>query len=208
MNGTQYKRKDEPGDLTAFARIRNAALDGFAQDGFAATSIRSVANDAGVSPGLVQHHFPTKDALRAAVDEHVLATATSYFAGPYEASGPDVIEQLGDRVTAHVRDHPSAMRYVARSAVDGDEAGLRVFEAFVGVSEAQWRRLADEGLLRRDVDLPWAALHVTVLNLATVLLEDAISRHLSEPFFSPEGLERWKAASTALFRQGVYRNNP
>ena len=32
----------------------------------------AIAQDAGVSPGLVLHHFGTKDALRAACDEHVL----------------------------------------------------------------------------------------------------------------------------------------
>jgi len=43
-------------DLNAAARIRNAALEGFAANGVAATSIRDVAAAAGVSPGLVQHH--------------------------------------------------------------------------------------------------------------------------------------------------------
>ncbi len=40
-------------------------------------------------------------------------------------------------------------------------------------------------------------------NLGTVLLEPAINRHLPEPFFSSEGLERWNEASTALFKQGA-----
>jgi AcrR family transcriptional regulator len=44
-----------PSDLSTYARIRNAALEGFATRGVAATSIRDVATAAGVSPGLVQH---------------------------------------------------------------------------------------------------------------------------------------------------------
>jgi hypothetical protein len=39
-------------DLTGLARIRNAALEGFARDGAAGTSLRDVAKAAGVSPGL------------------------------------------------------------------------------------------------------------------------------------------------------------
>jgi AcrR family transcriptional regulator len=60
-------------DLTTRARIRDAAIDRFARDGFGA-SLRTIAADAGVSAGLVLHHFGSKDGLREACDEHVLAT--------------------------------------------------------------------------------------------------------------------------------------
>src|SRR5204862_374092 len=64
-------------DLTSYARIRNAALELFASRGVAGTSIRDVARAAGVSPGLVQHHFGTKAGLQQAVDECVVADAVS-----------------------------------------------------------------------------------------------------------------------------------
>jgi TetR/AcrR family transcriptional regulator, regulator of cefoperazone and chloramphenicol sensitivity len=72
---------DAISDLTGLARIRNATLDRFAQDGVAATSIRDVAKHAGVSAGLVQHYFPNKTALVDAVNRHVVALATSAFSG-------------------------------------------------------------------------------------------------------------------------------
>jgi AcrR family transcriptional regulator len=62
----------EDSDLTAPARIRNAALRLFAENGVDGTSIRDIAGAAGVSPGLVQHHFKTKDAVRDAVNGYVL----------------------------------------------------------------------------------------------------------------------------------------
>jgi AcrR family transcriptional regulator len=58
-------------DLTGRARIRDAAIRRFGADGFGA-SVRAIAADAGVSPGLVIHHFGSKENLRAACDEHVL----------------------------------------------------------------------------------------------------------------------------------------
>ncbi|GAA1629592.1 TetR/AcrR family transcriptional regulator [Georgenia ruanii] len=61
-----------PADLTARARIRDAAIRRFAADGMAAP-LRAVAADAGVSPGLILHHFGSRAGLRAACDEHVLA---------------------------------------------------------------------------------------------------------------------------------------
>jgi AcrR family transcriptional regulator len=193
-------------DLTGLARIRNAALESFARDGVAATSIRDVAKEAGVSPGLVQHYFSTKAALVEAVNGHVVRIATDAFADLSESGSPiEAQQELGDRVTAFVREHPTALRYVARSAADGEEAALEIFDAFVAIAQSQWQRLADHDLLRPDADLTWTALHAVVLVLGTVLLEDAVDRHLPQRFFTPAQLERWNAASNALFREGTYR---
>jgi TetR/AcrR family transcriptional regulator, regulator of cefoperazone and chloramphenicol sensitivity len=193
-------------DLTGLARIRNAALDGFARDGVPATSIRDVAKRAGVSPGLVQHYFPSKTALVDAVNAHVLELATDAFTDLSESTTPiEAQQELGDRVTAFVAEHPTALLYVARSTADRDDAALGIFDAFVAIAGAQWQRLADNDLLRPDTDLTWTALHAVVMILGTVLLRDAIERHLPEPFFMPAQLDRWNAASNALFREGTYR---
>jgi AcrR family transcriptional regulator len=193
-------------DASGATRIREAALQGFASDGVEATSIRDVAAAAGVSPGMVQHHFPTNAALREAVDERVLEIATESFQDfPEAGSASEIQRELGDRVTAIVRDEPNLLRYVARSISEGEEAGLRLFDAFVAIATAQWRRLDEEGMLREDADLLWAGLHTVVLNLATVMFEQAIDRHLPDPYRSPEMLERWNRASSALFQRGMYR---
>lgn len=196
-------------DLTAAARIRNAALEGFARDGVEATSIRDVARAAGVSAGLVQHHFKTKADLEQAVNEHVLRVAAEAYAGFEEETAGKGTEELlcgiGDRITAFVRDHPSALLYVIRSAAAGEEAGLNIFDAFLTIIRGQVDQLAETGLLREEVDREWTALHVVIFNLATVLLEQAINRHLPAPFRDPEQLERWNAATSKLLTRGVLR---
>src|SRR5215813_4115516 len=57
-------------DLTARARIRDAALTLFAERGIEASTIRDIAAAAGVSSGLVRHHFGSKEALRDACDAY------------------------------------------------------------------------------------------------------------------------------------------
>ncbi len=61
----------EASDLTARARIRDAAISCFGDDGFD-SSFRTIAMRAGVSPGLITHHFGSKAALRAECDSEVL----------------------------------------------------------------------------------------------------------------------------------------
>ncbi len=188
-------------------QICEAALRGFAESGVAATSIRDVAAAAGVSPGLVQHHFATKDALRNAVNEYVVERAAETFAElPSGQSAEEIQTELGDRVTGWAREHPEALLYVARLAADEDPSALEIFDAFVGIADQQWRRLADEGMLRPDVDLQWAPLQAIVLILGTALFEGAIGRHLPAAWRDHEQLERWNQANSDLFRRGLYAN--
>jgi AcrR family transcriptional regulator len=191
-------------DLTPYARIRNAALEGFAERGIAATSIRDVAAAAGVSPGLVQHHFGTKAGLRDAVNEYVIAVATDALARVADAdSTPEGWAAMGDTVTAWVRDNTTSLRYVARALADGDPEAAKIFDALVAIAKANWLApLAARNALDPGTDEGWAALHVILFNLATVLLESAINRHLPEPLFTPKQLQRWNTATTELYRRG------
>lgn len=196
----------EESDLKSYARIRNAALAGFAANGVAATSVRDIATAAGVSPGLVQHHFKTKDALREAVNEYVLRIAIESFRDlAADATGMDWVDALADQVTSVIREHHVALRYVARSMVEGDEAALKIFEGFVEVADAQVERLVDEGLLREDADLRWVVLQSLVLNLGLILLEPAVSQQLPSPYFSEPELRRYHEATVDLFVKGVFR---
>jgi len=191
-------------DLTTRARVRNAALELFATRGVKGTTIRHVARDAGVSPGLVQHHFKTKAGLRSAVDDHVVAIATGAFADlPDPREVDDPFRELGDRVTAVVTEHPSAMLYVARSVAEGDEAGIELFGALVELARTQLRQLRKARLIDRRHDLDWTALHFVVFNLGTLVFRPGVERALGEPFFTDEAIRRWNHAATDLFVRGL-----
>ncbi|HXD53675.1 MAG TPA: TetR/AcrR family transcriptional regulator [Solirubrobacteraceae bacterium] len=196
-------------DLSTYARIRNAALEGFAENGVAGTSIRDVAAAAGVSPGLVQHHFGTKSRLRDAVDEFVVEVAIETFRDLVPGDGEEVWAAMGATTTDWVRDNAVALRYVARSLTEGDDGAARTLDALVTIARASWLEpLKRGGALDPEVDEQWAALHVIVFNLATVLMEPAISAQLGAPFFSPEQLQRWNLATTQLYRRALTRPSP
>jgi AcrR family transcriptional regulator len=184
-------------------RIRDVALEGFARDGVEATSIRDVAAAAGVSPGLVQHYFPSKAALRAAVDEHVKEVARAALA--VRRVEGDIIEDLAERLTALVAENFLALRYVARGVAEGDKAALAIFDTLTELCLAQLSELKRRGMLREDLDLEWAALHTVLINLATVIMEPGISRGLGKPFLTKREVERWKEATTKLFVAGEIR---
>jgi AcrR family transcriptional regulator len=192
-------------DLSTYARIRNAAMKGFADKGFAATSIRDVAAAAGVSPGLVQHHFGTKARLRDAVNDYIQESVAEFATEiARQNQDADTWPGLGNAVTAFVRDNTVALRYITRAMIDGDAEASKGFDAMIHLARTQWLApLEAAGALRPEVDQDWAAIHVVVFNLASVLLAAAISRQLPESFYTPTQLQRWNVATTDLYRNGL-----
>src|SRR6201989_1816476 len=98
-------------ERSSVERIRHAALKSFATYGTSATSLRTVAADAGVSVGLVQHHFANQVGVIKAVEAHVLGVVIAAIAPPIPESG-DSVAEMGSRVTRIIADHPDIADYV------------------------------------------------------------------------------------------------
>lgn len=114
-------------DLTAAARIRDAAIEQFGQHGFG-TSVRAIATVAGVSPGLVIHHFGSKDKLRRACDDHIAALILEAKSETIQSSDPaSWFARL-----AEIESFAPAMAYLVRSMQTGGD-----------LSNTLWRRMID-----------------------------------------------------------------
>jgi AcrR family transcriptional regulator len=167
------------GDLTARARIRDAALDRFAAVGFDAASIRGIADAAGVSPGLVQHHFGSKEGLRRACDEAVLEQVRTKLraAQTGDLTNPRVLGALYAAA-------PPLLRYVARSVVDASPAGASLLDEMTSLTEtwlsATWpERFPQGSRAARD-----AAVVLVAQSVGTLVLHGHVARLM--------GLEPWR----------------
>ncbi len=171
----------EPADLTAQARIRDAAMRLFGEQGFDRATIRGIAEVAGVSPGLVRHHFGSKEGLRDACDAH-LARAV-------ERINEQVRTDAAPGQVNYVAVASAALNpyrgYVVRALVEGRAAPF--FDTMVGLSE-QW--LAEADAARPDPpDVPTKARATVAaaMALSVSLLQQHVSRGLGVEVFSPEG---------------------
>jgi len=196
------KRGEEPRNIE---RIRIAALRSFAQVGTSATTMRGVAAAAGVSLGLVQHHFATKAGLINAVDEYVMTLVVSRMSQPLPEPPVDSIAEIGGRVTRIFAEAPDVAAYLSRALVDGSAVGARLFDALLEVGVARWQQRIDRGEVRPDVDVMWAAINALVLALGAISLRSHVDRHLPEPLSTPAQLERWQRSVDTLLRDGLFR---
>jgi AcrR family transcriptional regulator len=160
-------------DLTTKARIRDGAIDLFGRTGFAATTVRAIAAGVGVSPALLLHHFGSKEGLRQACDDHVLAWyAAAVAAIAEDDSAGTVIGMLDKR--------PEMMPlagYVRRALIDGGPSAGRIFDAVVTDTEGYLQRSVAGGRIRRTDDEHGRALLMVVTSLGSHLLAE----HLAPP---------------------------
>ena len=174
---------DDPpfADLTARARIREAAIRLFAEQGVEETAIRDIARDAGVSGGLIRHHFGSKDGLRVACDTYVLSELTRFKLEALEKGRTDP-EFL---VTFDAR-QVLLRRYFGRAMIDGSPAAASQFNELVDGTE-QW--FVDQpGLDLADARA--CAAVMAGMTIGVLAMQDHIARALGEDPLSPRLQER------------------
>ena len=191
-------------ELKKLERIRLAALKSFATDGAAATSLRSVAADAGVSLGLVQHHFATKAGLIQAVDDYVMSVVIEMVSRPVSAHPEDSIADMGSRITNLLIEHPDVVDYFGRALIDGSPLGTTIWDTLAAFGTARWNTRKETGEARADIDVTWAALNSLVLALGTLILRGHIERQVPDAFSTPAQLDRWQESVNTLLREGLF----
>lgn len=114
-------------DLSTAARIRDAAVDQFGRHGFG-VGVRAIAAAAGVSPGLVNHHFGSKDGLRAACDAHIAEVIKEAKTETLQTHDP----AAWLTAMAEIDEFAPLTAYLVRSLQSGGE-----------LATALWRRMTD-----------------------------------------------------------------
>jgi len=192
-------------DLTTRARIREAAIGLFGRDGFAATSIREVATEAGVSPALVIHHFGTKNGLRAACDEQVL----DEFLGR-----KDEIVREPERAAATMRvwlsdfdKYRSFVDYLARMVTDEGPAADQLFDRLLSGTLAMFRDQTGAGVMRESSDPELLAAYVTAYGLAPLLLRRQLARALGADGFDEALIRRSTLPILEMYTHGIYTDD-
>jgi AcrR family transcriptional regulator len=96
-------------------RLIEAAIYLFGRDGYDATSVRAVADEASVSWGLVRFYFGSKEGLRQAAEDHVSEAYLDFVSAAAEASSTNELYELIDLSTKNFAD---VARFLRRALVE------------------------------------------------------------------------------------------
>ena len=190
-------------DLTARARLRDAAIECFAAEGFSA-SVRTIATRAGVSAGLIRHHFGSKEALRAECDEAVLQMhRTAKVEGLTAPTA--ALTQL-----AAADEYGAMLVYILRSVQDGSPAGAAFIERMIADALAYSETAVAAGILRPSRDPEGRARLLVTNSIGGLIVQLSLHPEISLADFKGvlhETFESTALPSIELYTHGVFADS-
>jgi AcrR family transcriptional regulator len=157
-------------------RILDAALEIFADEGFAGTTTREIAACAGVNLGLIKYYFGSKDALWRAVVDGVFAALAAEVGdlAAHASGGPDAIAKLARACVRFAGRNPAFLRLMndeckrksPRMRWLVDRHGRPLYEA----TTALLGRMRREGLVP---DVPDVHLYYMFIGAAGMIFSQA-----------------------------------
>lgn len=190
-------------DRTTRARIRDAAIRLFGRDGFDATSVRAVATLAGVSPGLVIHHFGSKDGLRLACDDHVVDEFVGRKGELARGRTSAVIEEW----LADVERMTPLIDYVARMLTSDSPSADALFDALRSGTASMIDEQVAAGIMREPLDREVTALYLTMYGLVPLVMQRQLARGLGADRITTEAIRRSTLPVLDLYTHGLYADD-
>ncbi|MFZ0906895.1 MAG: TetR family transcriptional regulator [Mycobacterium sp.] len=186
-------------DLTAAARIRDAAIEQFGAHGFG-VGLRSIAEAAGVSAALVIHHFGSKDGLRKACDDYVAEEIRDSKSEAMRSSDP----ATWFAALAEIEEYAPVMAYLVRTVQSGGELANTLWRRMIDNAESYLDEGVQSGILKPSRDpaarakylgitggggfLLYLQMHETPMDLRAVLRDYARDMILPSLELYTEGL--------------------
>ena len=191
-------------DLRAAAVIRQAAMRLFAERGPAAVTIREIAAAAGVSAGLVMHHYGSKDGLKDAVDRRAVAFFEEMLGELARTGEEGGSASLAELFAARLEREPVMMDYIRRLLLDGGEAADALFAKLFDASVAGMRSLTESGVVRPAQDERIRTAFLLANDLSLVLLRRQITQVTGTDPLTRDGLIPWTAAVMDVYTGGIF----
>lgn len=178
----------------------------FAENGYAATSIRSIADQVGVNPALVHYYFGNKKALLQTVLEHSLEPMSRAIAAMKDGTDASA-DKIARLLLSMIIKHPNIPHLLTREVLlPGGE--MREYFAknmapnLGGALPALLNREKSAGRFRKDADPAISAVFIMA-----VCVFPFIARALAEPVlgveFNEAGLERLNTQISGLLKHGL-----
>ena len=139
--------------------LLEAAGQLFRKKGFAATTVREIAEAAGVWPGSLHYYFPTKESILLALMEQGIASAEEGFRAALEEA-EDPIERIRLAIRNHIRmlvgdKHGTYVLLYEGRGLEGDarSAMVRLRDRYDAMWDGLLYQALGTGRLRKDLDV-------------------------------------------------------
>lgn len=201
-------------DRTTRAVIRDEALRLFAASGPETVTVRQIAGAAGVSPGLVVHHFGSKEGLRREVDQYVLDVFEAMLGELTGDGGAELLDpgagagSLSEAFARHLPPDSPLPGYLRRLLLSDTEAGQLLFRRLYDLSRSALDGLTAAGFASPGKDPAARAAFLLANDLALFLLRDRLTEVLGTDPLSTDGMNRWAPEVLSIYAGGLNARPP
>jgi AcrR family transcriptional regulator len=195
-------------------RLVRVAMQMFAERGYDSVTVRDISKEAGVSVGLINHHFGSKEGLREAVDRTFIrqfeeAISNRADRGPIGArTREDYTDWVENWIDRHIDNWDLTKAYMRRAILEGSDWGADLFERLYQVVRTSVDRADADGNVREDVDRLWLPILIMYLELGTLLMEPFVDRVLGKSSFDRTLWRRRHQAYMDLVYRGIRPEKP
>jgi TetR/AcrR family transcriptional regulator len=182
------------------AAVLDAAERLFAEEGFAATSMRDISTASGISHPLIHHHFGCKEGLYAAVKRRLVEGYARRFPRAARAvNRPVSVRAEMRRIMTFLGDSPMLLRLCLRTRLDRDK---QVWPGEPDMLDTLRKRIAvsqERDLIRGDLD----PTHLSLMMLGLVAFWVENRDHFAERFGGDVDERAYLRQAIALFERGA-----
>jgi len=170
-------------------QILDASLRLFSERGFARTTVRDIARQAGITDAAIYYHFESKRVLlEALVEERGFLSSLQNLAR-LQADAPlqETLHWIARGAISIMDENRDFLRLIIMEGLGGDEAALEQYDRLLGLWESALssvlRRYQDKGDLTGN-SVETVARHI-IYTILMAFEESLLGRHVS-PGASPE----------------------
>jgi TetR/AcrR family transcriptional regulator len=184
--------------------VLDAAERLFAEEGFAATSMRDISTASGISHPLIHHHFGSKESLYSAVKRRLVeGYARRFPRAALAVNRPVSVRAEMRRIMIFLGNSPMLLRLCLRTRLDREK---QVWPGEPDMLDTLRRRIKvsqDRGLMRADLD----PTHLSLMMLGLVAFWVENRDHFAERFGDAVNEDAYLRQAIALFERGVSPDN-
>lgn len=193
-------------DKTTRARIRDAAIEQIARKGFA-VNMRTIAQAAGVSVGLINHHFGSKDGLRSECDDYVMQLIMDSKEANIQGGAMAAMAAL-----SKINEYVIPTAYCMRAMHTGGSVAQGMYEHFVKDAMAWVPQAVKAGQLQPSVNEEARLKLLTLQGFGALQLFLSLRAHQTDGEISPreysemlqEWLDEFGLVQVELYTQGLF----
>ena len=175
--------------------LLEVAVNVLAREGFAATSLRMIAIEAGVSPALLVHHFGSRQGL---IEQAINKTLGEWLETKDDLTAIGLTEALRQWPQV-AEDGQTKLQFFRQLMIAGGKPAQHLFERMAAEAKVRLEQFAQLGFTEKLSDIESASVLMASYALAPLIMGDQIKKVLGGDFFDPEVSQKLAQASVELF---------